>query len=158
MVRYSAEETLATATADTSKSTEARRVSAQELLASDEEGEEEEIHSEQPKPAAPMAVDYLKRSDSLGSLGSMTSVYSAAGGKGDYDITGEVNVALWQKEGQLFVKIVKARGLAAAKKGVTSDPYVKTYLLPDRTKYTKRKTSIQRKTLNPVFNEILKVC
>ncbi len=138
-----------------SKSSEARRVSAQELLASDSE-DEELVASEQVKPAAPV-VDYLKRSDSMGSLGSMTSMYSAAGDKGDYDISGEVNVAIWLKDGQLFVKIVKARGLAAAKKGVTADPYIKTYLLPDRTKHTKRKTSIQRKTLNPVFNEILKV-
>lgn len=102
-------------------------------------------------------MDYLKRSDSMGSIGSMTSMYSAAGGKGDYDITGEVKIAVWFKDGQLFVKVVKAQGLAAAKKGLTSDPYVKTYLLPDKTKQTKRKTAIQRKTLNPVFNEILKV-
>ncbi len=144
---------------DSLKLTEARRVLANELLDSDDDENEVEKRSEQQKQSvvSTPAMDYLKRSDSMGSLGSMTSMYSAAGGKGDYDITGEVKIAVWFKDGQLFVKVVKARGLAAAKKGLTSDPYVKTYLLPDKTKQTKRKTAIQRKTLNPVFNEILKV-
>ena len=92
-----------------------------------------------------------------GSIGSITSMYSASVGKGDYDITGEVEVGVWYKDRQLFVRVVRAKGLAAAKKGGVSDPYVKTYLLPDRGKHSKRKTSIQRKTTNPVFNEILKV-
>lgn len=96
-------------------------------------------------------------SGSLGSLNSITSMYSASVGKGDYDITGEVAVGVWYRDGQLFVRVVRAKGLAAAKKGGVSDPYIKTYLLPDRGKRSKRKTSVQRKTTNPVFNEILKV-
>lgn len=92
-----------------------------------------------------------------GSIGSITSMYSASVGKGDYDITGEVEIGVWFKDRQLFVRVMRARGLAAAKKGGVSDPYVKTYLLPDRGKRSKRKTGVQRKTVNPVFNEILKV-
>lgn len=92
-----------------------------------------------------------------GSMGSITSFYSASIGKGDYDITGEVELEVWFKDGQLHVRVLRAKGLAAAKKGGVSDPYVKTYLLPDRGKRSKRKTGVQRKTLNPVFNEILKV-
>ena len=38
-----------------------------------------------------------------------------------------------------------------------SDPYVKVYLLPDRSKAGKRKTKVKKHTLNPVFEEILKV-
>ena len=93
----------------------------------------------------------------MGSLNSITSMYSASVGKGDYDITGDVELGVWYREGQLFVRVVRAKGLAAAKKGGVSDPYIKTYLLPDRGKQSKRKTSVQRKTTNPVFNEILKV-
>lgn len=92
-----------------------------------------------------------------GSMGSITSMYSASVGKGDYDITGEVELGVWFKDGQLHVRVVRAKGLAAAKKGGLSDPYVKTYLLPDRGKRSKRKTGVQRKTINPVFNETLKV-
>lgn len=99
----------------------------------------------------------IASSSSMGSLNSITSMYSASVGKGDYDITGEVEVGVWYKDGQLFVRVVRAKGLAAAKKGGGSDPYIKTYLLPDRGKRSKRKTSVQRKTTNPVFNEILKV-
>ena len=36
--------------------------------------------------------------------------------------------------------------------------YVKVYLLPDRSKAGKRKTKVKKHTLNPVFEEILKVC
>ncbi len=84
-------------------------------------------------------------------------MYSASAGKGDYAITGSIQVGVWYKDGQLFVRVVKASGLAVAKKAGYSDPYIKTYLLPDRSKHSKRKTGIQRKTTNPVFNEILKV-
>ena len=35
--------------------------------------------------------------------------------------------------------------------------YVKAYLLPDRSKAGKRKTKVRKHTLNPVFEESLKV-
>lgn len=35
--------------------------------------------------------------------------------------------------------------------------YVKTYLLPDKSRQGKRKTSIKRNTINPLYNELLKV-
>ena len=84
-------------------------------------------------------------------------MYSAECGKGDYDVTGEVQVGVWYTDGQLFIRVVKAKGLAVAKRTGRSDPYIKTYLLPDKSKHTKRKTGIQRKTANPNYNEILKV-
>ena len=81
------------------------------------------------------------------------SVYSEAGGKGKYDITGEVLVGVYYKNGQLHIHVERARGLAAADSSGYSDPYIKTYLLPD--KYTKQKTTVKRKTLDPVYNEEL---
>lgn len=92
----------------------------------------------------------------LDSFSSVTSIYSADGGKGQYPITGKIEVGVWFKNNILFTRVVRATSLAAAK-GEVSDPYVKTYLLPDRSKLTKRKTGIQRKTLNPHFNETLRV-
>ena len=35
--------------------------------------------------------------------------------------------------------------------------YVKVYLLPDKSKSGKRKTKVKKHTLNPVFDESLKV-
>ncbi|KHN81347.1 Synaptotagmin-1 [Toxocara canis] len=51
----------------------------------------------------------------------------------------------------LTVAIIKAEDLPAMDLGGTSDPYVKLFLLPDKKK--KFQTKVQRKSLNPVFNE-----
>ena len=56
-----------------------------------------------------------------------------------------------------MIHVNRARGLAAANSNGYSDPYVKTYLLPDRSKHSKRKTSVKKKTLDPIFNETLEV-
>ncbi|XP_074833694.1 synaptotagmin-2 [Carettochelys insculpta] len=52
---------------------------------------------------------------------------------------------------QLTVGILQAAELPALDMGGTSDPYVKVFLLPDKKK--KYETKVQKKTLNPVFNE-----
>ena len=100
----------------------------------------------------------LSPAGSITSFGSMASIYSEAGGKGSYDITGEVLVGVYYKSGQLHIHVDRARGLAAADSNGYSDPYIKTYLLPDKAKHTKQKTSVKKKTLDPVYNETLKVC
>lgn len=35
--------------------------------------------------------------------------------------------------------------------------YVKTYLLPDKSNHSKKKTSVKKKTLNPVYDQTLRV-
>ena len=57
-----------------------------------------------------------------------------------------------------MVHVNRARGLAAANSNGYSDPYVKTYLLPDRSKHSKRKTSVNKRTLNPIYDQTLIVC
>ena len=52
---------------------------------------------------------------------------------------------------QLSVTVIQAEELPGLDMSGTSDPYVKTYLLPDKKK--KYETKVHRKTLNPVFNE-----
>lgn len=52
---------------------------------------------------------------------------------------------------QLTVGILQAAELPALDMGGTSDPYVKVFLLPDKKK--KYETKVQKKTLNPAFNE-----
>ncbi|XP_078471590.1 synaptotagmin-like protein 2 isoform X9 [Lampetra planeri] len=91
--------------------------------------------------------------------GSMMSLYSDAGDYGNVDVKGEVNFALKydDRRSELHVCVAQCRDLAAAvaKKG-RSDPYVKTYLLPDKSRQSKKKTGIRKNNLNPVYNEILK--
>lgn len=86
-------------------------------------------------------------------------MYSSAptGGKGDYDITGEVLFGVQYLGGYLEVNVGRARGVAATSRHGYSNPYVKTYLLPERDKGSKQKTSVKRKTVDPVYNETLMV-
>ena len=125
------------------------KVTYDELPEFEEFVEEQKVYD----PSSLYSVSLVK-SSSTDSLTSLTSVYSASAGKGDYDITGKVEVGVWFKDGQLFVHIMSAKRLK--REGVTN-PYMKIYLLPDHGKHAKRRTSIQRKTTNPVFDEILKV-
>ena len=77
--------------------------------------------------------------------------------KGDYVISGELCLKLQRKGTELLIFVDRARGLAAADSNGYSDPYVKTYLLPDKSKHSKRKTEVKKKTLQPVYKETLKV-
>ena len=101
----------------------------------------------------------MRRSESAESLNSLSSVYSEPCRQDGYAIKGKLKVGVWYKQGeeQLYVRVHSAKGLTAIKENGTSNPYVKIYLLPDKSKQTKRKTGIQKKTTNPTYNEILKV-
>ncbi|KRT84734.1 C2 domain containing protein [Oryctes borbonicus] len=101
---------------------------------------------------------------SLSSLGlrsdSMASVYSGAfDGKCTVAVKGQVEFGLQYnyKTCALEILVKQCRDLAAVDvKRNRSDPYVKVYLLPDKSKSGKRKTKVKKHTLNPVFDECLK--
>ncbi|XP_064212503.1 uncharacterized protein LOC664073 isoform X2 [Tribolium castaneum] len=102
---------------------------------------------------------------SLSSLGmrsdSMASVYSGAGeGRyGTVTVRGQVEFGLQYnyKARALEILIKQCKDLAPVDvKRNRSDPYVKVYLLPDKSKSGKRKTKVKKHTLNPVFDETLK--
>ena len=98
----------------------------------------------------------MKRADSVSSVGSMTSLSRPS--RGDYDITGDILLGVEYKRKQLMIHVKKARGLAVPDTGSrTVNSYVKIYLLPDRSKHSKRKTNVKKKTINPVYGETLKV-
>ncbi|KAM6983474.1 uncharacterized protein sytl2a [Tautogolabrus adspersus] len=89
--------------------------------------------------------------------GSIGSIYPAD--FGDIEVQGSIQFAMnyIQKLGEFHIFVVHCRDLAAADtKKNRSDPYVKCYLLPDKTKLGKRKTAVKKRTLNPDFNEILR--
>ncbi|KAM9324047.1 synaptotagmin-like protein 2 [Gastrophryne carolinensis] len=88
---------------------------------------------------------------------SVLSVYS--GDFGSVDAKGEVQFSLdydeKNREFQIFVAQCRDLAVVDERKG-RSDPYVKTYLLPDKARMGKRKTSVKRKTTNPIYSEVLK--
>ncbi|KAL0974109.1 hypothetical protein UPYG_G00215470 [Umbra pygmaea] len=96
---------------------------------------------------------------SKSTLGSMMSIYSEAGDYHSVEVTGDIVFSVRYDETikSLNVFIKECRSLAhgdAARH--RSNPYVKCYLLPDKTRTGKKKTSIKRNNLNPTYNETLK--
>ncbi|KAG9463955.1 hypothetical protein GDO78_020733, partial [Eleutherodactylus coqui] len=69
-------------------------------------------------------------------------------------IEGEVKLSISYRNGTLFIMVMHIKDLVT-EDGTDPNPYVKTYLLPDVHKTSKRKTKIARKTSNPTFNEML---
>ncbi|TFK14234.1 fibrosin-1-like protein [Platysternon megacephalum] len=110
---------------------------------------------------SPSSLTNLSGSSGMASLssvsGSVMSIYS--GDFGNVDVKGHIQFAIdyveQLKELHIFVSQCKDLAIADVKKQ-HSDPYVKTYLLPEKYKLGKRKTSVRKKTLNPVYNEILR--
>ncbi|EDL97613.1 synaptotagmin-like 5, isoform CRA_b [Rattus norvegicus] len=88
----------------------------------------------------------------------MMSVYSETGDYGNVKVTGEIllHISYCYKTGGLYIFVKNCRNLAIGdEKKQRTDAYVKSYLLPDKTRNNKRKTKIRTGT-NPEFNETLK--
>ncbi|XP_076842145.1 phosphatidylinositol 4-phosphate 3-kinase C2 domain-containing subunit alpha [Brachyhypopomus gauderio] len=69
-------------------------------------------------------------------------------------VEGEVKLSISYRNSTLFIMVMHIKDLVS-EDGADPNPYVKTYLLPDPHKTSKRKTKISRKTRNPTFNEML---
>uniref|UniRef100_A0A3Q3EFI0 Phosphatidylinositol 4-phosphate 3-kinase C2 domain-containing subunit alpha n=1 Tax=Labrus bergylta TaxID=56723 RepID=A0A3Q3EFI0_9LABR len=69
-------------------------------------------------------------------------------------VEGEVKLSISYRNSNLFIMVMHIKDLVS-EDGTDPNPYVKTYLLPDPHKTSKRKTKISRKTRNPTFNEML---
>ncbi|XP_032330281.1 synaptotagmin-like protein 5 isoform X4 [Camelus ferus] len=92
------------------------------------------------------------------SLNSTMSVYSETGDYGNVKVSGEIllHISYCYKTGGLYIFVKNCRNLAIGdEKKQRTDAYVKSYLLPDKSRNNKRKTKIRTGT-NPEFNETLK--
>nr|XP_049591511.1 synaptotagmin-like protein 4 isoform X10 [Syngnathus scovelli] len=90
---------------------------------------------------------------------SMTSIYSDSGDGYSVDVRGEVVFSMFYDDSSqsLQVLIKECRKLACGDSlRQFSNPYVKCYLLPDKSRQSKRKTTIKRHTCNPVYEETFK--
>ncbi|XP_027544845.1 synaptotagmin-like protein 5 isoform X5 [Neopelma chrysocephalum] len=104
--------------------------------------------------SVPSALD-----QELTSINSMLSVYSETGDYGNVKVSGEILLSInyIYRTGALNILVKSCRNLAIGdEKKQRTDPYVKAYLLPDKSRQSKRKTKIKSNSTNPEFNEMLK--
>ncbi|KAM9470165.1 synaptotagmin-like protein 4 isoform 2-T5 [Clarias gariepinus] len=125
----------------------------------DEEEEEEDIDNLVSIHRKTVGDGSTSLRGSSSSLGSMMSVYSEAGDYDVVDVSGDIVFSFQydEKTQSLSVLIKECRGLSygdTAKK--KCNPYVKSYLLPDKSRQSKKKTAIKRNTINPSYKETLK--
>ncbi|XP_034976165.2 synaptotagmin-like protein 1 isoform X1 [Zootoca vivipara] len=128
-----------------------------------ENGQESTLDTSPPKNNAMGSRNKLmSTSSSFSSLssstmsGSMMSVFSD-NDVGNVDVRGCIQFSLQydSRKKALHIQVIQCRDLAEAKKQ-RSDPYVKSYLLPDKSNHSKRKTAVKKRSLDPIFNETLK--
>ncbi|XP_070200165.1 phosphatidylinositol 4-phosphate 3-kinase C2 domain-containing subunit alpha-like [Littorina saxatilis] len=72
---------------------------------------------------------------------------------GNTGIQGEIKLSVQYKHDALQVMVMHVKDLARSAE--LPSPYVKTYLLPDPEKQTKRKTKTAKSTVHPTYNEVL---
>ncbi|CAO2628664.1 Synaptotagmin-like protein 3 [Lemmus lemmus] len=148
---------------DTAVNVTSRKVSSPDILRA--------FHQEDPKqlPSPVLKQDTLPSSLTHSAVfsgglrhGSLISINSTCTEMGNFDkanVTGEIEFAIRYcfKSCSLEIHIKTCKNLAYGdEKKKKCNPYIKTYLLPDRSSQGKRKTQVQKNTLDPTFEETLK--
>ncbi|XP_006978105.2 synaptotagmin-like protein 3 isoform X1 [Peromyscus maniculatus bairdii] len=148
---------------DTAVNVTSRKVSSPDILKA--------FHQEDPKdpPSPVLKQDTLPSSPARSTVfsgglrhGSLISINSTCTEMGNFDnanVTGEIEFAIHYcyESRSLEIHIKTCKNLAyGEEKKRKCNPYVKTYLLPDKSSQGKRKTQVQKNTLDPTFEETLK--
>ncbi|XP_076005160.1 synaptotagmin-like protein 4 [Genypterus blacodes] len=121
--------------------------------------EDEDIDSLVSLHKKKMASSSSNLRTSKSTLGSMMSIYSDTGDYDSVEVSGDLVFSLSYDEPaqSLHVFIKECHGLAHGDASrQQSNPYVKCYLLPDKSRQSKKKTTIKRNTVDPAYNETLK--
>uniref|UniRef100_A0A674A581 Synaptotagmin-like protein 2 n=1 Tax=Salmo trutta TaxID=8032 RepID=A0A674A581_SALTR len=84
---------------------------------------------------------------------SLSCPLVSAGDFGSVTVQGAVEFSLrYRNAEELIVTVEQCQDLAYANpRKQRTDPYVKTYLHPDKSRHSKKKTSVKKHTINPVF-------
>ncbi|XP_057262800.1 synaptotagmin-like protein 3 isoform X3 [Pezoporus wallicus] len=94
-----------------------------------------------------------------GSLYSLNSTCTESGNFSKANVMGEIEFAMRYifKACILEICIKRCKNLAyGEEKKKKCNPYVKVYLLPDKSPRSKRKTTVKKRTVDPEFDETLK--
>ncbi|XP_043368192.1 synaptotagmin-like protein 3 isoform X2 [Dermochelys coriacea] len=127
---------------------------ADKSLLTTDYGQEMEKRKER-RSQSDTAIDIANR----GSLYSINSTCTEAGNFDMANVTGEIEFAIRYvfKACTLEVCIKACKNLAyGEEKKKKCNPYAKTYLLPDKSSRSKRKTAVKKNTVDPAFHETLK--
>ncbi|KAM7389231.1 hypothetical protein PAMP_023221 [Pampus punctatissimus] len=124
-----------------------------------DEEEEEDIDSLVSFHRRTMASSSSNLHSSKSTLGSLMSIYSEAGDYDSVEVSGDIVFSVSYDENtqslQVFIKECHGLAYGDASRQI-SNPYVKCYLLPDKSRQSKRKTTNKRNTINPIYKETLK--
>ncbi|KAJ7402825.1 Synaptotagmin-like protein 3 [Pitangus sulphuratus] len=124
-----------------------------EILTKSSCKEEEDITT------SPTSDTVFRDSRKHGSLFSLNSTCTESGNFGKANVTGEIEFALRYifRACILEICIRGCKNLAyGEEKKKKCNPYVKVYLLPDKSPRSKRKTAVKKSTVDPEFDETLK--
>uniref|UniRef100_A0A2K5CF18 Synaptotagmin-like protein 3 n=1 Tax=Aotus nancymaae TaxID=37293 RepID=A0A2K5CF18_AOTNA len=139
-----------------------RKVGAPDILKplnqEDPKGSTYPILKPEKLPSSPAPSAIFSGGFRHGSLISINSTCTEMGNFDNANVTGEIELAIRYcfKTHSLEICIKACKNLAyGEEKKKRCNPYVKTYLLPDRSSQGKRKTGVQRNTVDPTFQETL---
>ncbi|XP_073483502.1 synaptotagmin-like protein 3 isoform X1 [Aquarana catesbeiana] len=125
---------------------------------------EEELHLKRTRSQEAEESDGAKQMVFFGSMkqssmSSISSVLTDGESIDNSNVSGEIEFAIKYilKTSTLEISIKGCKNLThGEEKKKKCNPYVKTYLLPDRSSASKMKTSVRKNTVDPIFNESLK--
>ncbi|XP_017393891.1 synaptotagmin-like protein 3 isoform X5 [Cebus imitator] len=147
---------------DTAVNVTTRKVSAPDILKplnqEDPKGSTYPMLKQEKLPSSPAPSAIFSGGFRHGSLISINSSCTEMGNFDNANVTGEIELAIRYcfKTHSLEICIKACKNLAYGEdKKKKCNPYVKTYLLPDRSSQGKRKTGVQRNTVDPTFQETL---
>nr|XP_023415139.1 synaptotagmin-like protein 3 [Loxodonta africana] len=149
---------------DTAINVTTRKVSSPDILKSlnqeDSKHSPDPVSKQQDSSSNPAARPLFSGELRHGSLISINSTCTEMGNFDNANVTGEIEFAIRYcfKTHSLEICIKACKNLAyGEEKKKKCNPYIKIYLLPDRSSQGKRKTRVQKNTTDPIFQETLKV-